>query len=643
MPRLLSTSNNRRWYNRTLSDAVPSSWLLHKMLYNGKMTAACMVLIYLGMLFMIVMIIWPIHWVARLILLVVLPQQERDYSEALMYLIFVFLVQWIGRKIVYSLVFPGSSDRFCSDIAFDFATYSLRVLNQVLDAGLELDAQNVQYRLSRMVQYRDRILVVYRDVFHCLYYQKGVAPIVHHDQVTPTSSSTGSTKLCSGGSASTSSNTDEEGRCCTITRTSSSYGTNTIQGDIGPLFPFFLAPDLTPPFSSRRNALEQLQHTIIQQLSNIITDLDAIEAQFLTTSTGNRNAPTHQQRQQLLAQTIPTLASHCTTLKNTLNTKLFIPKQETTDGDKPKSKRIAIRNIVDKVGSFFLGMFDPLYFDYAKLDPSKNNTDSEDTSAFQASAIFNMDVLRGCFLSRYRGAKQVWIPRATSSSKSSTTDGFLDCIIIPPPSYEPTQPRKAVIYCNPNAGLYEVATGFNLMGGNIVSSKQEEDTNNWTDFYLSLGYHVVLFNYAGYGRSFGDSKTCCWSLYRKPCARKLTSPRYHDAYCANQFYSWWLQKSFRRVWYSIFFGWKSTSTSHWKLSPESLKADGFTVANFVISSYNDNEIKSLDKLVIHGESIGGKASYILVFCTNITLLIQSVISMYFMFHSHFRCLGYSLQ
>jgi hypothetical protein len=630
MPRLLSTSSNRRWYTRTLSDAVPSSWLLHKMLYNGKMTAACMVLIYLGILFLLVMIIWPVHWLARLILLVLLPQL-RDYSEVLVCLVFVLTVQWIGRRIVYSLVFPGSSDRFCYDIASDFANYSLRVLNQVLDAGLELDSQNVQHRLSRMVQYRDRILVVYRDVFHCLHYHKGVSPIPDHDDVAATSSSTGTT-ICT--TSTVTSDDQEEGRGCSatniISRTSSSYGTNTIQGDIGPLFPFFLAPNLTPPCGDRRNALQQLQHAIIQQLSHIIADLDAIEAQIsTTTSTGNRNATLNQQRQQLLVQTISSLASHCTLLKNTLNNKLCVPKQETTDGDKPKSKRIAIRNIIDKVGSFFLGMFDPLYFIYAKPDPSRSDSAFDDTTIFQASAIFNMDVLRGCFLSRYRGAKQFWIPR-TTSSQSGTSDGFLDCIIIPPPCYQPSQPRKAVIYCNPNAGLYEVATGFNLMGGNVVSSKQEQDTNNWTDFYLSLGYHVVLFNYAGYGRSFGDSNTYCWSIYRKSCAIRSPSPRYHDTCCATKFYSWWLQTSFRRVWYSIIFGWKSTSTSHWKLSPDSLKADGFAVANFVISSYTDTGIKSLDKLVIHGESIGGKVFYPLAL-----LSIHTVFT-------HFHCLRYSL-
>lgn len=583
--------NKKRWLISTLSDAVPRSWLLHKVLYNGKMTAACMVFVYIGVMAIIVLVIWPIHWLAQVLLLLVpLNIEKSNYSEALACLIFILIVQSIGKAIVRFLVFPGSSDRFCSDIASDFASYSIRVLNQVLDAGLELDVQNAQHRLTRMIQYRDRILVVYRDVLSSLYYHKGVVPAVD-----------GEVSMCS------SSTSTEEGCCATITR-SNSYGTNDLQGDIGPLFPFFLVPNYN---SDHSNDVQQVQYTIIQQLSNIISDLDAIEAQLLTL-TNNRNAAPHQRQQ--LTQTLSSLSSHCTSLKNIITTKLFIPKQqqETTDDTKPKSKKNLIRNIIEKVSSFFFEMLDPLYSYYSQHDCQDKNDDSATT--YKASAIFTIDVLRGCFLSRYKGAKQFWIPRGTTS-KSTHTDGFLDCVIIPPPtmtsSNEQSPSRKAVIYCNPNAGLYELATGFNLMGGNIFASTAEEETNNWTDFYLSQGYHVVLFNYAGYGRSFGDSSNCCWSSMLPcnllgNCNKASSSPRYHDAYCANKFYSWWLQKRFRRVWFSIVFGWKSTSTSHWKLSPDSLKADGLTVANFVISSTSIDGIKPLDKLVIHGESIGGK-------------------------------------
>ena len=35
--------------------------------------------------------------------------------------------------------------------------------------------------------------------------------------------------------------------------------------------------------------------------------------------------------------------------------------------------------------------------------------------------------------------------------------------------------RRAVLYCNPNAGLVEVATGMGLTGGNVVEEEDEEE------------------------------------------------------------------------------------------------------------------------------------------------------------------------
>ena len=48
----------------------------------------------------------------------------------------------------------------------------------------------------------------------------------------------------------------------------------------------------------------------------------------------------------------------------------------------------------------------------------------------------------------------------------------------------------AVVFCNPNAGLYECAN---------MSPK----SSDWLQFYHRLGFQVVLFNYRGYGRSTG--------------------------------------------------------------------------------------------------------------------------------------------
>lgn len=113
------------------------------------------------------------------------------------------------------------------------------------------------------------------------------------------------------------------------------------------------------------------------------------------------------------------------------------------------------------------------------------------------SSIFGLDVLRGCLLSRYKGAKQLWVWRPSGR-------GMIDVVHIP--CYTNESRQKAILYCNPNAGFYEVATGMSLFGGNVGNDKNEESTSEetcWTDFYLENGYDVYLFNYAGYGRSYG--------------------------------------------------------------------------------------------------------------------------------------------
>ena len=133
-------------------------------------------------------------------------------------------------------------------------------------------------------------------------------------------------------------------------------------------------------------------------------------------------------------------------------------------------------------------------------------------------SIFGLDVLRGCFLARYRGARQLWVDRVgggggrldvvrvpseaalgsrdnDTGSPTATAASLLplsprkgrgdvdlprrECV---PPSPSPLKRegkerrRKAVLYCNPNAGLVEVATGMGLTGGN-VAEEEEGDGN----------------------------------------------------------------------------------------------------------------------------------------------------------------------
>ena len=182
--------------------------------------------------------------------------------------------------------------------------------------------------------------------------------------------------------------------------------------------------------------------------------------------------------------------------------------------------------------------------------------------------IFGLDMLRGAFLSRYRGAQQLWIPRNQCRS-----GGFLDVIHIPC-SGEPldltnkNKIDKAVLFCNPNAGLYEVATGLSIISGN-VTERSNFTMTNWTDFYLEQGFDIFIFNYAGYGRSHvGRRKT------RPDIKRGLNT--------------------LRRIVTSPFLTFKP--------SPESLKSDATSMATHIIEKIG------VAKFLIHGESIGGMAA-----------------------------------
>jgi hypothetical protein len=208
-----------------------------------------------------------------------------------------------------------------------------------------------------------------------------------------------------------------------------------------------------------------------------------------------------------------------------------------------------------------------------------------------------LDVIRGCFLARYRGAKQFWVKR--SGDGCCGGKGHIDVILIPSLNNDadtsleirlPLSPRhgrdssnvalstcgnrkgrKAVLYCNPNAGLAEVATGLGLIGGNVDPEKEHNsaDVTCWTDFYNSHGYDVYLFNYCGYGRSHASGNEA--AEFKPGCIGTL-----------------------RRLFYAAFLSFKPTS--------QTLKLDAVAVANHILEHENVNQ------LVIHGESIGGMAA-----------------------------------
>lgn len=186
------------------------------------------------------------------------------------------------------------------------------------------------------------------------------------------------------------------------------------------------------------------------------------------------------------------------------------------------------------------------------------------------TSIFGLDVQRGCMLSRYQGARQMWIRRPTG--------GLIDVLHFPAMNTNgsPVQGnQKALLYCNPNAGLIEVAGGMSLVGGNIPSADPNAPGDTWIDFYTSIGYDVYLYNYAGYGRSYGTTYCSSSPPWTKP-------------------YSPGVLASLSRIVVSCFF--------HFQPTPDTLRADGYSVAEHIL---NDAGVQ---QLVIHGESIGGVAA-----------------------------------
>lgn len=186
------------------------------------------------------------------------------------------------------------------------------------------------------------------------------------------------------------------------------------------------------------------------------------------------------------------------------------------------------------------------------------------------TSIFGLDAQRGCMMSRYQGARQIWIRRPTG--------GLIDVLHFPAlnASGTPIQGNpKALLYCNPNAGLIEVAGGMSLVGGNLPSSDSGSQGETWIDFYTSIGFDVYVYNYAGYGRSWG--KTYCSSV--PPWSRPYTSGA--------------LARINRII---------SSCLFHFQPTPDTLRADGSAVAEHILNH------AGAQQLVIHGESIGGVAA-----------------------------------
>ena len=175
---------------------------------------------------------------------------------------------------------------------------------------------------------------------------------------------------------------------------------------------------------------------------------------------------------------------------------------------------------------------------------------------------FSLDLIRGCVLSRYCNARQLWIERSGG--------GRIDCLHLPALGANRKKGvKRAIIYCNPNAGLCEMTSGVDFFGGSVGRGRGTiaSEESCWADFYINrLGFDIFLFNYAGYGRSTGDK------MSNRPAF--LQRNRIIRILC--NFVSF-------------------------QPCPDSLKMDTVAVIRYVENNYQ------FENIIVHGESIGGMA------------------------------------
>eukprot|EP00980_Cylindrotheca_fusiformis_P027923 scaffold22568_cov125-Cylindrotheca_fusiformis.AAC.20 len=478
--------------------------------------------VFIGGYFLFLSIWFPIYLFSFLV------------GESGIYLLAIGTVFLVGRSIIRLIAFPGSTNRVLSEIEKEFAKYSVRMLTSSSTSIIDLaqavvsagksggndSSSNSGYAYyeipslwKRAKSFRDRVLAVYVEVLQYIY-----------DEGINDSSSSHMSDL-------------------------TKYGNNKISGDIGDLSGLTL--------EARSDGKVLLEH-----LNRVLTDMDRLEEQgksMLESTTGKAQMPSNSVR--MIANSLIVVANDLQDFVESLNPpSMGDPHGTPTDSEEADLSVDAVRRrfeeqnstLMDSVSSGAASIL-------TMLDPPPH------------TSIFGFDVQRGCMLARYRGARQLWVQRPGG--------GKIDVIHIPAKSNGPPSQRnpKAVMYCNPNAGLIEVATGMSLAGGNVSTDAEGVVNDNcWADFYTNLGFDVYLFNYAGFGRSFG-SGYCGFG--KRGGEGAYTKGAYGRV---------------KRILDGTFFSFQPT--------PATLRADGVALASHLVSELG------VESLVIHGESIGGVAA-----------------------------------
>jgi hypothetical protein len=504
---------------RTLADALPL--FFQTIVMSGKWSFAFSLAGYILFLLM-----WLPFWALSFVV-----------SEWGVYTIAIVMVFMIGRAVIRLIAFPGSSFRVSGEIEKEFSKYSVRMIsssaNSILDLAVAIlgsskpggssDDKNmmlfeVPALWKRVKSYRDRVLGVYSEVLHYTLQDR-----------TETSPPSGTSSLWPD---------------------LNQFGNNRLVGDIGDM------SGLTSEAKSDGRILLSHLDKVLGQLSSL-----EIQARPIFNSTGGK---------QQLSDSVRQVANQLMIATTELRDFVESLKPQSSSGDAtPEDEEAedltvdAVRRRFEEQNSSAMDSVKAVVTSMAAmLDPPPH------------TSIFGFDVQRGCVLSRYRGARQLWVQRPGG--------GMIDCFHIPAKPNTgrgPVNPRnkKAVLYCNPNAGLIEVATGMSLAGGNVASDVDDVINDScWTDFYTNQGFDIYLFNYAGFGRSYGVG--FCGTAKRGG----------EEKYVAGAF------GRIKRILHSTFCSFQPT--------PATLRADGLAVGQHIIAQMG------VEFLVIHGESIGGIAA-----------------------------------
>ncbi|KAL7562790.1 hypothetical protein ACA910_019066 [Epithemia clementina (nom. ined.)] len=586
-----SSSSNSFWQNLLhravlmpcAADVLPETpWSL--LLTNGKYTALVCVAVNLSLI-----LLWFPVWCLSLIL-----------TELGIYVLTVGTVFLVGRNIIRFIAFPGASRKMTLDMEVEFARYAVRMLVSAVDAWREVAScllvstgntsttssstnkiknysmptakQMLSPLWKRAEIHRNRVLAVFAEVLHVLY----------QDGSMMTTTTAGA-----GGHASSS--------CLT------KYGNNRLHGDIGSLVVGRSASHIS--WEARQSGRE-----LMQRLQRLLQLCDQVE-EAIKVHISNNSAP--------LTTTALSSANEfiavCNNLMEFCNSELHPPllaqSSSSSGSDDSEDDDDNDRDLEDGGG----GGVAPLVQTATSAGENNNNNNNNSnttgggnqatsSSVWGAAksglssilpmldplphpSVFGMDMLRGCVLSRYCGARQFWVQRPQG--------GQIDVLHFPAEGRASGSPStKAVLYCNPNAGLIEVSTGLSMVGGNVPAAKNDSTAprDNWVDFYTDLGFDVYLFNYAGYGRSYGGKVYCSQSGGRN----RNDATGNHEQQHRVDLYS-----RFSRILHSCFWAFQPR--------PDTLRSDGIAVAEHILNLQQQRISggAGVQQLVIHGESIGG--------------------------------------